>query len=225
VIYPIGAGVISAVGFLTAPLSFDFVRTFPGPLDCLDWEGVNQIFEQMEAEGRAILSRTVPAEQIDFRRSADLRYCKQGYEVRTPIPSIRLSADRKDEIKTSFEQVYRAIYGHVVADAQIEAVSWRVVAQGPKPNLLLPSIDRAAVNADRAAVNAVEAAVKKTRSVYIPEVRGFLDVPVYDRYALPPEGRLAGPAIVEERESTVVVGQGAEIRINSAGNLIAKLQK
>lgn len=218
VIYPLGAGVISAVGFLTAPLSFDFVRTFPGPLDSMDWEGVNQIFEQMEAEGRAILSRTIPAEKIDFRRSADLRYRKQGYEVRTPIPSSRLSADRKDKIKTSFEQVYRAIYGHLVADAQIEVVSWRVVAQGPRPNLKLPSIDRAAAGA-------VEAAVKKTRSVYMPEVGGFLDVPVYDRYALPPEARLVGPAIVEERESTVVVGQGAEIRIDGAGNLIAKLQK
>ncbi len=218
VIYPLGAGVMSAVGFLTAPLSFDFVRTFPGPLDCLDWEGVNHIFDQMEAEGRAILSRSVPAEKISFQRSADLRYRKQGYEVRTPIPLGRLDEDCKDEIKTSFERVYCAIYGHVVADAQIEVLSWRVVAKGPKPNLLLPS-------ADRAVAGTVQEAVKKTRSVYMPEVRDFLDVPVYDRYVLPPEVTLAGPSIVEERESTVVVGQGAKIRIDGSSNLIAELPK
>ena len=139
VIYPLGAGVMSAVGFLAAPLSFDFVRTLPGALDALDWTAVARAVAEMEAEGRAVLGQAIPADQVRFRRFADMRYRKQGYEIRVPLPDGPLDAARRDEIRRSFEAAYRAIYGHTVRDAPIEAVSWRVVAQGPRPALRLPT--------------------------------------------------------------------------------------
>jgi N-methylhydantoinase A len=215
VIYPLGAGVMSAVGFLVAPLSFDFVRTLPGDLDALDWTAVARVVAEMEAAGRAVLGRTIPAAEIRFRRFADMRYRKQGYEIRVPVPDGPLDASRRDEVHRSFETAYRAIYGHTVRDAPIEAVSWRVVAQGPRPTLRLPTSAGAGRDA--------RAAQKGTRHVYLPDARGYADVPVYDRYALGAGATLEGPAVIEERESTVVVNAAARIRVDDASNVVVEV--
>jgi N-methylhydantoinase A len=215
VIYPLGAGVMSAVGFLVAPLSFDFVRTLPGPLDALDWPAVARAVAEMEAEGLGVLGRTIPAERIRFRRYADMRYRKQGYEIRVPIPDGPLDAGRRDEIRGSFERAYRAVYGHTVRDAPIEVVSWRVVAQGPRPELRLPT--------SAGASRDPEAARKGRRRVYLPEARGYAEAPVYDRYALGAGATLEGPAIIEERESTVVVTAPAKIRVDDHSNVLVEM--
>jgi N-methylhydantoinase A len=169
----------------------------------------------MEAEGRGILGRTIPEDEVRFRRFADMRYRKQGYEIRVPIPDGALDGTRHDEIRRSFETVYRAIYGHTVRDAPVEAVSWRVVAQGPRPTLRLPTSPGAARDP--------RAARKGVRPVYLPDARGYRDVPVYDRYALGAGATFDGPAVIEERESTVVVNAAARIRVDDASNVVVDL--
>ena len=214
VIYPLGAGVMSAIGFLTAPLSFDFVRTFPGPLDHLDWAGAAQVVGDMEAEGKAVLGRTIAAEQVGFRRFADMRYRKQGYEIRVPLPDGPLDASRENDIRQRFEAAYSEIYGHTVANTPIDVLSWRIVAHGPKPALTLPTVEPGG-----------GAARKGMRAVYLPGTKGLAEVPVYDRYALAANSEFAGPAIVEERESTVVVNGPAAIRVDASNTLIVDLPK
>jgi N-methylhydantoinase A len=168
----------------------------------------------MESEGRAVLGRTIPTDQVRFRRFADMRYRKQGYEIRVPLPDGPLDASRREEIRRSFEAAYRAIYGHTVRDAPIEAVSWRVVAQGPRPSLRLPSSPDTGGDP--------RAACKGVRRVYLPDARGYADVPVYDRYALGAGATLPGPAIIEERESTVVVNGPARIRVDDRSNVVVE---
>ncbi len=214
VIYPLGAGVMSAVGFLVAPLSFDFVRTLPAGLDALPWDAVARVVAEMEAEGRAILGRTVPPDQVRFRRFADMRYRKQGYEIRVPLPDGPLDARRAGEVRAAFETTYRAIYGHTVPNTPVDVVSWRVVAHGPRPTLALPA----------AAAGDARAALKGFRPAYLPEKRGYAEVPIYDRYALGAGAALDGPAIIEERESTVVVPGPARIRVDAASNVLVELR-
>jgi N-methylhydantoinase A len=105
-IAPFGAGVTSTVGFLTAPLAFDFVRSAYGRMVELDWRQVNEIFGQMEADGRAVLTSSgVPANQIHYARTADIRYVGQGHEVRVPVPNGQLDEGSRDVIIKAFEQV------------------------------------------------------------------------------------------------------------------------
>jgi len=61
------------------------------------------------------------------------------------------------------------------------------------------------------------------RGVYLPDARGYADVPVYDRYALGAGATLVGPAVIEERESTVVVSAAARIRVDDASNVIVEV--
>jgi N-methylhydantoinase A len=215
VVYPLAAGVMSAVGFLCAPLAFDFVRSLPGKLEAMDWNAVNAVLAEMERAGTSVLRRTVPQDRITFRRYGDLCYRRQGYEIRVPVPAGELGPHSQSAIRQAFEQAYGAIYGHVLPDLEIDVVSWRVVAEGPRPVLRSPTVEAASA--------AGASALKGRRKAYMPEFEDFAEVPVYDRYRLAPGDAFAGPAIVEERESTVVLGPDARARVDDALNLIADL--
>ena len=137
-ISPYAAGVTSTVGFLTAPLAFDFVRTSYGRLDELDWAAVNRIYDEMEGSGREILLGSgVPEAEISYVRSADVRYVGQGYEVRVPLPDGDLDEGSRASLVEAFERVYKQLYGRIGPNVGLEVMSWRLVVSGPKPTLKL----------------------------------------------------------------------------------------
>jgi N-methylhydantoinase A len=226
VVCPLGAGVASAMGFLVAPLIFDFVRTLHARLEAVDWSGVRAAVAEMEAEGRRMLSATVPADQITFRRWADMRYRGQGHEIRVPLPDGDLGPGGEPALRAAFEQAYAAIYGHSAPDVPVDIVSWRIAAQGPRPVLrrFAPGpaarADGAGTGLPGAPRRDAEPALKGRRAAYLPERKGYAEVPVYDRYGLAPGHEFVGPAIVEERESTVVVGPDARVWVDDWLNLI-----
>jgi N-methylhydantoinase A len=217
-IAPYGAGVMSAFGFLTAPLAFDFVRTWPAGVDELNWQRANSLLGEMEAEGLALLKASgMPPEHIRYRREADMRYAGQGHEIRVPLPPGQLDSSSVPAIIASFEEVYRRLYERLSRSVPVEIVNWRVTASGPIPDVRLnmPAADHSADQDIR----------KGSRQAYFPELGGFATVPVYDRYRLLPGTRFAGPAIIEERESTVIVGPGHHCHIDEHWNLIVDLIK
>jgi len=204
-IVPFGAGVTSTVGFLSAPLAFDFVRTFYGQLDRLDWVHVNGLFADMAGQGDAILARSgVPSEERRFSRQADLRYAGQGHEIRVDLPDGVLGPDSLAAITSAFESVYRRLYGRTGPEVPLEAVSWRLLASGPRPSVRLRAAERQGTTAAR----------KGERAVYFPEFGEHRPTTVYDRYQLGPGASIRGPAIIEERESTTIVGPEAEASVD-----------
>ncbi len=216
-VVPFGAGVMSAIGLLTAPLAFDFVRSWPGQIDHLDWQKVNTLLAEMEAEGQALLEASgVPAEQIRHRREADIRYVGQGHEVRVPLPAGQLDSSSVSAIITAFEEVYRRLYERLSQSVPLEIINWRVISSSPTPEVSLQVI--------QAESPAAQAAQKGSREAYIPEMGGYRDIPVYSRYRLLPGTSLPGPAIVEERESTMIVGPDSRFSIDEQWNLIVELE-
>jgi N-methylhydantoinase A len=213
-IVPFGAGVTSAFGFLTAPLAFDFVRSFLAQLDSVDWGQVNAILDDMTGQGDAILERSgVAASDRQFTRQADVRYTGQGHEIRIDLPDGQLGPAALDRIRETFETVYRSLFGRTGPDVPLEAVSWRLIASGPRPTVQLSTPPPAPA----------ASAVKGQREVYFPEWEEHRPVAVYDRYVLAPGSELRGPAIIEERESTTVVGPGTSIEVDAARNLLVTL--
>jgi N-methylhydantoinase A len=213
-IVPLGAGVTSAVGFLTAPLAFDFVRSWPCHLHAVDWQKVNALLNDMEKEGQALLLQSgLSPEQIHYRREADIRYVGQGHEIRVPLPSGQLASASVHVITSAFEEVYQQLYERLSLSVPLEIINWRIIASGPKPEvrLQMPGI----------AQRTLQDAQKGSRPVYFPG--GYRNTPVYDRYLLSPGTQFTGPAIIEERESTVVVGQDCFCRINEQWNIIVDL--
>jgi N-methylhydantoinase A len=208
-IVPFGAGVTATVGFLTAPLAFDFVRTFYGQLDQIDWDRVNALFDDMAGQGDAILARSGVADgDRKQSRQADLRYAGQGHEIRIDLPNGVLGPEHLPEIARRFEVVYEGLFGRTGPNVPLEAVSWRLLASGPRPQVAL-----------RATRVAEGTARKGVRPVYFPEWAETRPTTVYDRYALLPGTEFAGPAIVEERESTTVLGPSASAMVDEFRNL------
>ncbi len=218
-IVPFGAGVMSAVGFLTAPLAFDFVRSWRSRIDSLDWQEANRLLKEMEAEGEALLEESgVSPESISHQRMVDIRYVGQGHEIPVPLPEGQLSSDSIPAIVKAFEEVYRRLYERLSESVPIEIINWRVTSSSPIPQVRLQVGGRGLD--ERGAINL--APTKGRRRAYFPELGGYSDVAVYDRYGLVPGASFDGPAIVEERESTVIVGMDCRVRIDEQLNLIVE---
>jgi len=234
ILIPFGAGAMSAYGLLAAPLAFDFVRTGRQRLDRADWPAINRLFAEMEEEGRALLARAgVAPADIHISRIAEMRHAGQGHEVECAMPLGALSTESLPTITASFENAYRALYHRLPHGVPIEALNWRLTVSGPQPGTGLSGrsepgralIRPPSVHASRSAPTTTGSAraTKGARQAYFAEVGGFVETPVYDRYALHAGAEFAGPAIVEERESTAVVGPGARCRVDDGFGLVVEI--
>ena len=213
-ISPFGAGVGSTFGLLAAPLAFDFVRSAYSRLDQQDWSLANQLLDVMAEEGRKVLeSSGLPAKEIRYQRTADMRYVGQGHEVSVRLPSGVLGQQHVPQITAEFEETYRGLYGRKGPDVALEIINWRVVASGPRPEMNLQLPRGTSVNRD---------ARKGSRRAYFPESGEFVETAVYDRYAFKPGVEFTGPAIVEERESTLIVGPSGCARVDKNLNVIVE---
>jgi N-methylhydantoinase A len=206
VIVPAAAGVMSAIGVLAAPLATDGVRSRLEPVDEDTLARMEPLFAELEAQGAEVLSAS-GVSGIAHERSVDMRYVGQGFEVTVPVTP-------GEDLRAAFEAAYVRAHGRVGPDVPVEAISWRVLSRGPDPDLRLIalSVPTHPGTGD---------ARKGTRAVYFDD--GYAETPIHDRYRMGPGTTLAGPAIVEERESTTVVGPGATARVAEDGSLIVEL--
>jgi N-methylhydantoinase A len=178
------------------------VRSRLEPVDEETPARAEPLFAELEAQGTEVLSASGVTE-ITHERSIDMRYVGQGFEVTVPVAP-------GEDLRQAFEAAYVRAHGRVGPDVPIEAISWRVLSRGPDPELKL--VAAPAGDGD---------ARKGTRDVWFGD--GYVETPIYDRYRMGPGARAAGPAIVEERESTTVVGPGAHARVAEDGSLIIEV--
>jgi N-methylhydantoinase A/oxoprolinase/acetone carboxylase beta subunit len=202
VIYPQAPGVLSAVGFLAAPAVFEFAQSRPQLLHAVDWDSTNAMLAELEERARAqLLQAGVAAERIEIERTADARFAGQLQEISFPLPDGPLGPDQVEAIVSRFSGVYIGLYGHLHEEVPIELLTWRVVARAQLAEVRIQQLPIAPDTAPPAAGT--------VRPVYWPEANGFVPTPVFARSGLQPGMVLAGPAIVEERESTLLVPPGA----------------
>ena len=217
-IVPLGAGVMSTVGFLSAPLAFDFVRSSTARLSEIDWTHINSLLDEMETQGDSMLAQSgVEKKQIKHRRSVDMRFVGQGHQLAIELPGGTLNTDSVESLQSAFAKVYQELYQRSGPPVEIEATNWRVVSSGPKPDLRLN------ITGSSGHSKTTSDAIKGKREAYFPETNGYTQTDVYDRYRMNPGMSFAGPAIIEERESTVILGPGSRSHIDEHFNLVVTL--
>jgi N-methylhydantoinase A len=205
VIVPAAAGVMSAIGLLAAPLATDAVRSRLEPVDDGTLSRVEPLFAELEHENATVLESS-GVEQIVHERSADMRYVGQGFEVTVPIAP-------GEDLQGAFAAAYVRAHGRSGPDVPIEAISWRVLSRGPDPDLRLGAALSVPTHAGDAR--------KGTRDVFFAD--RYVATPIYDRYRMGLGATVDGPAIVEERECTTVVGANATARVAADGSLIIEV--
>src|SRR5829696_8182436 len=185
-VVPRSPGIFSATGLLTTDLKRDAAVTLMRRLDEVEPAELEEAFADLERDGAAELrSEGVDGAAIEFLRQVDVRYVGQSFELTIPAG---------DDLAERFHGEHERTYGFAAPAEPVELVSVRVTSVGriekPPARALEPGGDTEP---------------KSRRPVYYAEAGGYVDCPIYDRYALPAGARLAGPAIVEEFDSTTVV--------------------
>ena len=218
---PVGAGVLSALGCLASPVSFDFVFGYMQELLQVDWAAVNARFAPLESEGRALLAAAGIAE-ISVTCSADMRYLGQRYEVNVPLPGSHLEPGLLPSLHDTFYAAYRQRYGREIREVPVETVSWRLNVSGPRPRLDVVWPTPAAALGEGAT-----GSPRGERVVFFPKslVPGDESVScrVFERAALSPGTQITGPAVLEDQESTTVVPPQATVRVDNDRMLIIDL--
>ena len=211
VICPLGAGVLSALGFLVAAPGTDSVRSYVSRLENLNWDRLNRLFREMEEEAMAqIVEAGADPATLTMRRRADMRYSGQGFEIDVPVPDGEMDGSAANVMRQSFLDKYQELFGRQIGDLPIEALTWRIYASGPTPNV---ELNFAGQQIDE------EPSDKGERQVYFPET-GYATCKIYNRYALKPGDSFRGPAVIEERESTAVAGPDTTVSIDKYLNLV-----
>jgi len=210
-IVPPLAGVGSALGFFTAPRAFDLVRSHKVGLNSADFSELEKLFKEMETEGASVFKRAGETEEITFARSVDMRFVGQGSETNVPLPAKDFSRLSQEHIRGLFDQRYQSLYGRTYPESPAEFVSFKVRAGLSHRLLHLPKIKKRG--------STLGESLKGERPAFSPFKKDFVPFKVYDRYRLYPGAEFAGPAIIEERESTVVVGEDGRVSMDDYGFL------
>ena len=190
-------------------MAFDLSRSHRAVLDAADFKAIEDLFRELETEGAAILGRAADDEKILFERTLMMRFVGQGAETDLAIAPRPFDQWRKADIRELFDTEYRRLYGRTYDDNAVEFVTFKVRASLPAKPFNIPPLKNNQAN--------LAECVKSTRPAYSLARKDFVKHTVYDRSALFPGAAFEGPAIIEERESTIVVGEGAAARVDEFG--------
>lgn len=210
VLVPVGAGVGSAIGFLAAPISYEVVRSFRRTLSDLPAGEANRLVEAMAAEARAVVRRGAGDAPLAEERKVELRYRGQGHELVVDLPERPLDEGDCTLLRAAFEDRYRRVYGLILPDMEVEAVSWSVTVstrQETVGRVMDPGPRGRAEPAGR-------------RDAYDASLGRRVEHAVHERAALAPGDRLDGPAVIVEAETATMVPAGFAARIHPAGHIL-----
>ncbi len=199
---PEAASVLSAWGMLNTDLRVELSRS-QGQTGAIDTAGLRDSFAAMEAEGRARLDWFDGA--VTLRRSADMRYGEQVFEIAVPLDEIDWNAaDLAGILADRFHAAHEALYTYALRDQEVVLVNARLSAIGHLPQ----------VEATGHAARTAPAAPKNHRRIYLGQ---WTEVPVFDFLALGADQTVTGPAVVESDTTTVLLRPGDRGRFDRRG--------
>ena len=210
VFVPRSPGTLCALGAITADILNDAVRTVHGRLDALDLRALAREQRALEADLLAwVQEHGVQVASTTFRHGADMRYVGQSYEIEVPVEPHWLEAGLAARLLDGFHAAHERVFGHADPHAPVEIVNLRVQLRGVRPRV--PLVEVAA----------------GTGAVPTGERRIWLDgrpaqARVYERASLGSGDRVAGPAIVEQPDTTVLIPEGDVADVDRFGNLLIK---
>jgi N-methylhydantoinase A len=213
VIVPSAPGVASAMGLLVSDLKRDYLRTRVNQIETVSARQVQAHFDELEATARAELAaENISPNQIIFERSLDLRYAIQKYELAVPIAGGPIAEADRQLWRERFDARHEQQYGTRADDQIVEIVNYRLAARIPLPRPEAKRWPRAGEEPGQAA--------KGSRRAYFD---GWVDCPVYARDRLAHGHRIAGPAIIEQVDSTTVIHPGQNSHVDAFGNIVIEV--
>ncbi len=211
VLIPRAPGHFSAVGMLYSDLRYDYVRTRFTKLADLDFAMFEEIFAELETEGRrAVAEAGVRVADVEIARALDMRYVGQEHLVTIDVPMECFARADRAAIKRLFDAEHEQRYGTAAPSEAAEIASLRTAVTGV---LTKPEFERIA----RGKETPPDAAKRGFRQACFGG--RFIDTPTFHRDALLAGNTIAGPALIEEHASTTVLMPGDGLTVDAFGNL------
>lgn len=215
IVVPSGAGVGSAIGFLQAPIAYEITRSAALNLANFDAAKANALLKAMERDARAVVEPAIGKEKLRVIRIADFRYIGQGHEIRVALPDGQLKASDGPKLRQAFEKLYKRLYGLIIPNMEIEAVTWSVTVSSTPPKVARAGKPRPAKASKP----------RKQRQVYDQALGKTVSMPVYWRFDMKPGTRIKGPAIIAENETSTLVGAHFHAQLDSLGYIVLERVK
>lgn len=210
---PNGAGVGSAVGFLRAPVSYEVVRSLHQKLSKIDAAEVNELLNDMSVSASSIVEKAANGKELSEIRTASMRYVGQGHEINVAIPTRDFTREDAEALRHAFETRYREVYRRNVPGADIEVLTWSVLITTATP----------AIQTFSTPGEAYDAEPTSHREVFESKASQTLSYAIHWRADLRPGARIAGPAIIEEDETSTVIPTGMNAVILPSGAILGEL--
>lgn len=210
VIVPANSSVGSALGFLSAPISYEMVQSLYTTLADFALTSVNAVLKSISAQAHEIVIEGAKDAELIETRTAYMRYVGQGHEIRVPIPTRTLTEADIGEIKSTYDTCYRQLYGRTIPERDIEILSWSVVVS---------TVVKAPVELSEVAKPS-SAHPSGERAVFVPTQSDFKTVSTFWRPDLKSGDTLRGPGVVEEPQTTTFVTGNFSGRLDQQMNLI-----
>jgi len=202
------AGVFCALGMCNARVRHDLVRTLGSALDDSSLRDVLREVQKLSERGRAMLLEDGFADdRVVIEAQLDLRYAGQQWTIGLPF-----DGETTAQMHAAFDDMHFRLYGSSQPQAELEAVSVRVAAYGVLPPLNSEAVEVPSCPAPEPS--------ERRRVLLSPGDEWMDDVPVFDGITLEPGHELSGPALIEERTTTLLVGVGDIARIDAHGNYL-----
>lgn len=216
VLIPARPGLTNALGCLVADLRHDYVNTVNAPLAGVDMAKVHALFERQIADGKALIAREgVAIEEIVLLHAVEMQFQGQTHLLKFPVSSIDID---RAMLQEEFEKAYFKRFAVTLPEIRAVLVNLHTAVIGRRKRIDLAQLD------DRKARRANLAdAELETRQVWF-EQGGWQPTPVYRRDLLPVAAKFAGPAIVEQLDSTTVVEPGNIVTLDPIGNLLIAVE-
>jgi len=209
------AGVGSALGFFTAPVAFDLSRSHRVTLDDANFKELEQLFNELEQESAVILEDAAKGQEIMYERTLLMRFVGQGAETDLIIETKAFDKFSKEDIRRLFDEEYKRLYGRTYHETPVELVTFKVRASLPKRPFSIPKLSNETFD--------IMVCIKGERPAFSYIKKDYIPFTVYDRSKLFANAKIPGPAIVEERESTIVIGEDATAEVETFGFIWIKL--
>ncbi len=209
VLVPVRPGITNALGCVVADLRHDYVRTINAPLESVDLEVLHRLFTEQAVAGRAALEEeTVRIREIRESFSVDMQFVGQSHVVRVELADGRPS---REALRRRFEAVYWERFRVELAEIRARIVNVNCSVVGVSDPVQLSALVDPAGRRARAEPSG-------TRHVVFEA--GACETPVFWRDHLPLDAEIAGPAVVEQMDTTLLVEPGWVARGDALGNLV-----
>ncbi len=217
VIVPRVAALMSAFGMFAKDLGFEYARSCFRSQKQLDVAEISGLYADMRRQAHEDFARIgIPESQMSYQPTVEMRYEGQFHEVELDMPSQTLDAETLQALVKNFHARYEKMYTYSMTWRDAEFLTFRLKVTAPRRPVNLAS--------NKQAAGSVEAARRGSRLCLFGGNPQAVQTPAYDWDRMEPGHKVAGPALIDDKTTTVLVVPGFSCEVDAYRNLVLRAE-